>query len=496
MLDKQKQALLAIDDQHKIYLLPRMANRHGLITGATGTGKTVTVQTMAETFSQMGVPVFAADVKGDLSGVAGKGGGNPGVEERVQRFKLIEQGFAFQGFPVQFWDVFGVQGAPLRGSIAELGPLMLSRMLALNDTQSGLLSMLFKIGQDEKLPLVDVKDLQKLLEYAAQNSARLAPNYGNLPASSLGAIQRNLLTLAHDGVELLFGEPSLNLDDLMQAKGDKGVINLLAADRLMASPRVYSTFLLWLLNRLFAILPEVGDQEKPKLVFFFDEAHLLFSDIGRPLLEKVEQTVRMIRSKGVGIYFISQSSADIPDSVLGQLGNRVQHALRAYTPGDQKKLKAAAQSFRVSQKFDIEQAITSLGIGEALVSLLEENGAPAPTARAFVVPPQGQIGPLDEQTRQAMLKSSLVYRYYTKAVDNVSAYELLSEKMRHTANAKEQAAQQKTQEMARRQEERQRETALKQEKRDARQRKNFWSGIAKSTLVPLIRQFLRSLFKK
>ena len=496
MLDNQKRAFIAVNDAREIYLLPKMANRHGLITGATGTGKTVTLQTLAETFSQMGVPVFAADVKGDLSGVAAQSGASGSVEKRVEAYHLADKGFAYQAFPVQFWDVYGEKGAPVRATISDMGPILLSRLLNLNDIQDAVLSVVFKIAQDEKLELLDLKDLRKILEYVAAHAASLAGRYGNISTASLGAIQRGLVAFEQQGAERFFGEPSLNIDDLMQTQGGAGVINILAADKLMNSSRLYSTFLLWLMSALFENLPEVGDVDKPRLVFFFDEAHLLFNEAPKVLLEKVEQVVRLIRSKGVGIFFISQTPMDIPDSVLGQLGNRVQHALRAYTPKDRKVLRAAAQSFRANPAFSTEEAIANLNIGEALISFLDEQGAPQTVERGFILPPQGQIGPLEDSVRQAMLRDSMVYRYYIKEQDRPSAYEELSQKMCNTPSPRQQAAKDKAEEKARQQEERQRQAQEKQQTRQAKQTRNFWSGVAKSTFVPLIRQFLKSLLKK
>ena len=507
MFDTDKQAYIAISGTEPVCLIPRMANRHGLITGATGTGKTVTLQTMAETFSQMGVPVFAADVKGDLSGVAAKGGNKQSVVDRVEKYGLPQKGFEFQAFPVQFWDVFGEQGVPIRASISDMGPLLIARLLGLNDTQTAVLTVVFKIAGDEKLDLIDLKDLQKILEYVGNNSDKYNTGYGNLSTASIGAIQRGLVALEHDGAGQFFGEPSLNIDDLIQTDGTKGVINILASDKLMNSPKVYTTFLLWLMSKLFDVLPEVGDPDKPKLVFFFDEAHLFFTDAPKALLEKMEQVVRLIRSKGVGIYFISQTPSDIPDSVLGQLGNRVQHALRAYTPKDQKALKAAAQSFRANPAFNTETAIAELGVGEALVSFLDEKGAPTPVERAFILPPQGQIGPLDAAARDGMVKSSLLYRHYAELKDRTSAYEILTERLQHADDAKAEEARQKEEakqkalddkEAAKRakEEERIRAAQEKAEAKETKEKTKFWQGVAKSVLVPLVRQTLGSIFKR
>ena len=372
--------------KEEIALLAGMANRHGLIAGATGTGKTVTLRVLAEHFSRIGVPVFLADIKGDLSGLPLPGGENPKVVERVQQLGLED--FAFEGNPVVFWDVFGEQGHPLRTTISEMGPLLLSRILNLNETQSGVLTIAFKIADDNGLLLLDLKDLQAMIQFAGDQADQFTTQYGNISKASVGAIQRGLLTLEQEGGERFFGEPALNIQDLIQTDGaGKGVINILTADRLMQSPKVYATLLLWMLSELFEQLPEVGDPEKPKLVFFFDEAHLLFEDIPKALEDKIEQVVRLIRSKGVGVYFVTQNPLDLPEAVLGQLGNRVQHALRAFTPKDQKAVKAAAETFRVNPPLDVAQAITELKVGEALVSVLDRKGAPTPVERALIFPP-------------------------------------------------------------------------------------------------------------
>lgn len=496
MFDNEKRAFIAKADNLDITLIPRMANRHGLITGATGTGKTVTLQTLAETFSAMGVPVFAADVKGDLSGLAEKGGNRESVVERVKNYHLPERGFNFQAFPVQFWDVFGEMGAPVRATIGEMGPLLLSRLLSLNETQTAVLTVVFKIAGDEGIALIDLKDLRKILEYVADNVDKYTAVYGNISTASAGAIQRGLVALEHDGAASFFGEPALNLDDLLQTEGEKGVINILAADRLMNSPRIYAIFLLWLMTRFFDGLPEVGDMEKPKLVFFFDEAHLLFANAPRVLIERVEQVIRLIRSKGVGIYFISQVPSDIPDSVLGQLGNRIQHALRAYTPKDQKAVKAAAQAFRANPAFDTETVLTQLGTGEVLISLLDEKGAPTPVQRAFILPPQGQVGPLDPQVRRQMVESSLLYRHYAEAKDRESAFEVLTARTQDTLDAKEEAVRKKEEARAEKEAEKERIAREKAEAKEAEKAKRFWGGIARSVLVPLARQALGSLFKR
>ncbi|WP_085535884.1 helicase HerA-like domain-containing protein [Massilibacteroides vaginae] len=495
MFDQDKRAFIAIAESKEVCLLPKMANRHGLITGATGTGKTVTLQTMAETFSQMGVPVFAADIKGDLSGVAKVGGNKESVTKRVDLYGLKEKGFDFQAFPVQFWDVFGEQGVNIRASVTEMGPILISRLLSLNDTQSAVLTLIFKIAKDESLALIDLKDLQKMLEYVGNNNAKFTTNYGNISAASIGAIQRGLLQLEHEGAGAFFGEPGLNLDDFLQTDGSKGVINILAADKLMNSPRVYSTFLLWMLTRLFETLPEVGDMEKPKLVFFFDEAHLLFSDSPKALIEKIEQVVRLIRSKGVGVYFISQNPSDIPDSILGQLGNRVQHALRAYTPKDQKAVKTAAQTFRPNPAFDTETAITELGTGEALTSFLDGKGAPQPVERAFVLPPQSQIGPITAEERSKITTTSLLYRHYSETIDRESAYEILLERLNNIQQEKDAAAQAKADEKTRKEQAKVQKAQEKADAQASKAKKKFWGALATSVLLPVARTAINALIK-
>lgn len=412
----------------EITLEPGMANRHGLIAGATGTGKTVSLRVMAEHFSRLGVPVFMADVKGDLSGIACPGGDHPKVKERVEILGL--QNFQFKGYPVVFWDVFGEQGHPVRTTVSEMGPLLLSRLLNLNDTQSGVLSIIFKIADDYGLLLLDLKDLRAIVQYVGENAVQFRTEYGNISLASTGAIQRSLLRLEEQGGEFLFGEPALNLDDLMQTdEQGSGIINILAAERLMQSPKLYATFLLWLLSELFEQMPEVGDPPKPKLVFFFDEAHLLFDDTPRALLEKIEVVVRLIRSKGVGVYFVTQNPLDLPQTVLGQLGNRVQHALRAFTPRDQKAVRAAAETFRTSGELDVARVITELGVGEALISTLDEKGMPNVVERALVYPPASRIAPLSVEERRRVVERSMVYGYYERMIDRESAYEKLRERL-------------------------------------------------------------------
>ena len=416
--------LIAKAGETDLNLLPRMANRHGLIAGATGTGKTVTLQTLAEHFSRIGVPVFMADVKGDLSGMGFAGGGNAKVDARVKQLGLAD--FSYAASPVMFWDVFGTKGHPVRTTVAELGPLLFSRMLNLNEVQAGVLTAVFRIADDKGWLLLDLKDLRTMLQHASEHAAEYMATYGNISAASVGAVQRSLLQLEHEGADKLFGEPALNLEDFMQtdSKG-RGMINILAADTLYNSPRVYATLLLWLLSELFEQLPEAGDLDKPKLVFFFDEAHLLFNDAPDALLDKIEQVVRLIRSKGVGVYFVSQNPLDIPDVVLGQLGNRVQHALRAFTPRDQKAVKAAAETFRANPGLNVATAITELGVGEALVSFLDEQGRPTPVERALVCPPQSRIGPATDAERNQLIQGSLLYGHYEKSLDRESAYEIL-----------------------------------------------------------------------
>ncbi|NHZ92378.1 DUF853 family protein [Massilia sp. CCM 8733] len=406
-------------------LLPSLVNRHGCITGATGTGKTVTLQVIAEALSGIGVPVFMADVKGDLSGMAKAGAASEKMAKRLGALGVDAPAWA--ACPVTFWDVFGEAGHPVRATISDLGPLLLARMLNLNDTQEGVLQLVFKIADDNGLLLLDTKDLRSMLQHVGDNAADFLTTYGNISAASIGAIQRGLVALEQQGGDRFFGEPMLNIDDLLQTNAQgKGVVNILAADKLMNAPRLYAVFLLWLLSELFENLPEVGDLDKPKLVFFFDEAHLLFSEAPKPLLQKIEQVVRLIRSKGVGVFFITQNPLDIPDTVLGQLGNRVQHALRAYTPRDQKAVKAAAETFRPNPALDTAQVITELELGEALVSFLDEKGRPNVVERAFILPPASQIGPIDTAERQRAMAQSVVAGVYEQAIDRESAHELIA----------------------------------------------------------------------
>ena len=418
--------LVAKKDAKEFFLLCNMANRHGVITGATGTGKTVTLQKIAEGFSNRGVPVFMADIKGDLTGISQPGGTHPKILERLKL--LGYENVNFEGSPLTLWDVFGKQGHPLRATISEMGPLLLGRLLQLNDTQEGVLALAFKIADENGLMLLDLKDLQSLLMFVGENADEFTTQYGNVSKASVGAIQRGLLQIEQQRGASFFGEPAVNLHDFMQTIGGKGVLNILAADDLVNSPKVYSTFLLWILSELFETLPEAGDLEKPKLVFIFDEAHLLFNDAPAALVEKVEQVVRLIRSKGVGVYFVTQSPADIPDKVLAQLGNRVQHALRAYTPHEQEAVKVAAKSFRSNPELDVVKTISELGVGEVLISMLDEKGVPTIVDRAFVVPPVSQIGPVTPQQRAELISSSLVAGQYENVIDRESAFEILSKK--------------------------------------------------------------------
>lgn len=418
--------LVAKKDATEFLLLPNMANRHGVITGATGTGKTVTLQRIAEGFSRLGVPVFMADIKGDLTGISQPGGGNAKVDERNKQLGIENP--TFEGAPVTLWDVFQKQGHPLRSTISEMGPLMLSRLLQLNETQEGVLTIAFKAADENGWLLLDLKDINSLLSWVDDNKDELSKKYGNVSGASVGAIRRGLLQLETQGGDKFFGEPAVKLDDFIQTISGKGVVNLLAADDLINSPKIYSTFLLWILSELFENLPESGDLEKPKFVFFFDEAHLLFNDTPEALIDKIEQVVRLIRSKGVGVYFITQSPADIPDKVLAQLGNRVQHALRAYTPNEQEAVKIAAKSFRTNPELDTTKVITELGVGEVLISMLDTKGTPTIVDRAFVIPPVGHLGPITDSQRQQLLAESLVAGQYEKAVDRESAFEILSQK--------------------------------------------------------------------
>lgn len=472
------------DTSQEIVLHSQFANRHGLIAGATGTGKTVTLKVLAESFSRIGVPVFLADAKGDVSSLAQAGSSSPKFDERLKTLGI--DAIPFAASPVVFWDLFGEQGHPIRSTVSEIGPLLLARMLNLNDTQEGVLSAVFRIADDQGLLLIDFKDLKAMLSYVSEHAAEFKAEYGNLSPASLGAIQRNLLALADQGGDQFFGEPSLNILDFIQTDSEgRGYINLLAADKLMNTPKLYATFLLWMLSELFEQLPEVGDMDKPKLVFFFDEAHLLFDNASAALQEKIEQVVRLIRSKGVGIYFVTQNPLDLPESVLGQLGNRVQHALRAFTPKDQKAVKTAAATFRANPSFDVEQAITELGVGEALISCLDEQGTPQMVERGWVMPPYSAFSPISSETRKNLMAQSIVAGIYEQSVDRDSAYERLQQKVverqqqaESEANAKEQAKQQEA--LAKQQAKEQERLAREQQKeadRAAKQREKLTQDI-------------------
>lgn len=445
---------------NEIHIIPQMSNRHGLIAGATGTGKTVSLQVLAESFCKQGVPVFMTDIKGDLSGISKAGVPNDKIKARIANLGLTD--YTNRSFPVCIFDVFGERGHPLRTTVSEMGPLLLGRMLNLNDTQEGVLNIVFKIADENNLLLLDLKDLSVILEYVGNNREKFITAYGNISAASVGTIQRSLLMLGEQGGDKFFGEPAFDIFDLIQTNSDgMGMVNVLAADKLMQSPRLYSTFLLWILSELFEELPEAGDLEKPKLVFFFDEAHLLFDEAPKVLLDKIEQVVRLIRSKGVGVYFVTQNPLDVPDEVLGQLGNRIQHALRAFTPRDQKAVKAAATTFRSNPEVNVEEVITQLGVGEALVSFLDHKGIPSMVERAFILPPSAQIGPITDDERNALIRKSLIYGVYEREVDRESAFEILTARMDQEAKIKLEA-EEKT---------RQARELIRQEKEAAAQKK-------------------------
>ncbi|MFW2067299.1 helicase HerA-like domain-containing protein [Acinetobacter johnsonii] len=455
--------------QQDVVLHSKFANRHGLIAGATGTGKTVTLKVLAESFSRLGVPVFLADAKGDVSSLAQAGASNPKFDERIKSLGI--DSIPFAASPVVFWDLFAEQGHPIRTTITEIGPLLLARMLNLNDTQEGGLSAVFRIADDQGMLLIDFKDLKAMIGYVSEHAAEFKAEYGNLSPASLGAIQRNLLALADQGGDQFFGEPSLNILDFIQTDSNgHGYINILAADKLMNTPKLYATFLLWMLSELFEQLPEVGDMDKPKLVFFFDEAHLLFDNASAALQEKIEQVVRLIRSKGVGIYFVTQNPLDLPESVLGQLGNRVQHALRAFTPKDQKAVKTAADTFRANPEFKVEQAITELAVGEALISCLDEQGTPQIVERAWVMPPYSSFSPISPEQRQTLISQSIVAGIYEKSLDRESAFELLQnkvvERQQQAVQIEQEKQQAKEQEALAKQQAKEAETLAKQQARE------------------------------
>ena len=448
-------------EDEKICIYPRMANRHGLIAGATGTGKTVTLKVLAESFSDCGVPVFLADVKGDLAGMCQAGEENEIVRKRIDGLELMEEGFRFRAYPTTFWDVYGEGGLPLRATVSEMGPLLLARIMDLNDTQTDILTIIFKIADDEGLLLLDSKDLRSMIRYVSENAKEYGARYGNLSRQSLGAILRSLIALEAEGGEQFFGEPAVNIGDWLCTDCDgRGMIQILDCRELIQNPTMYSTFMLWMLSELFESLPEAGDREKPRMVFFFDEAHLLFDSASKTLLEKIEQVVKLIRSKGVGIYFITQNPKDIPNGVMGQLGNKIQHALHAYTPAEQKGAKAAAQSFRENPAFDTFEVLTQLGIGEALVSVLDEEGIPTIVKRCKILPPQSRMGALDEKVRGWQITDNLLYTRYSQVYDRESAYEILEERV-----TSRQEAERKAEEEAAAERQRQREEAAAEKQR-------------------------------
>lgn len=492
MINKEQTPIIGINEGIKVGFVSKMANRHGLITGATGTGKTVTLQQLTETFSEMGVPVFVTDIKGDFSGISQPGGDKSSVTERVEQYKLNEDGFVYHGYPVCFWDVFGEQGHPIRTTISEIGPLFLERLLSLNEVQGAILSLVFKIADDNGLLLLDLKDLQKMLEFVGNNRKEFTTTYGNISVASIGAIQRSLMRFEQEGMAGFFGEPALDINDFMQVDGGKGVVNILASDRLMHSPRAYTTTVLWLLSHLFETLPEVGDPEKPKLVFFFDEAHLLFRDMNNIFLDKIDQIVRLIRSKGVGVYFVTQNPMDIPERILGQLGNRVQHALRAYTPNDAKAVRVAARTFRPNPEFDTEEAITSLNTGEALVSFLDRKGAPQPVQRVFILPPQSRIGSITEQERSQIMRTSLVYNVYEKEIDRESAFEILTDRMNKESEAEKGLLARKEEEKRFKEEAKLRREAERRARAEERER-NANRSFAEKMLEDMSKQVGRSV---
>lgn len=469
-----------------IHLIGKMANRHGLIAGATGTGKTVTLQVLAETLSQAGVPCFMADMKGDLSGISQVGRLSGFIEKRCGEFGIDPAALKFEGCPVRFYDVYGEQGHPMRTTIASMGSMLLARLLELNDTQTGVLTLAFRIAEDEQLPLIDMQDLRLMLDYVAKNSDRYSTMYGNVSAATIGAIQRALLTLSEQGADKFFGEPAFDIFDLLQTENGRGVMNILAADRLMLQPKLYSTFLLWLLTSIFEKMPEMGDMDLPKMVFFFDEAHMLFKDTSKALTDKIEQIVRLIRSKGIGIYFISQSPSDLPEAILGQCGNRIQHALRAFTPKDQAAVKAAAQTFRPNPAFSTEREILELGTGEALVSLLDEKGAPSMVERAKILFPLSQIGAITEEQRKGINNASKIAGKYDTAINRESAAEKI-------IRQREQALAAEEKEAAEREEAEAKQKVTKQQKPSKKASKSILATVATTAITYFAKTFATQL---
>ena len=495
MFTEDRQFYIAHCYNGPLYLVGKMANRHGLIAGATGTGKTVTLQVLAESFSQAGVPCFMADMKGDLSGISQAGRMSGFIEKRCPEFGIENP--QFQGMPTRFFDVFGEQGHPLRATVSDMGPQLLARLLALNETQTGVLNIVFKIADERGLLLIDMKDLRLMLDYVAKNAKEFTTGYGNISAASVGAIQRALLTLEAEGADQFFGEPAFNVYDFIQTEQGRGVMNVLAADKLMLNPKLYSTFLLWLLSELYTQLPEVGDLELPKLIFFFDEAHMLFKDTSKALVDKIEQVIRLVRSKGVGVYFVTQSPDDIPEAIAGQLGNRILHGLRAYTPKEQKAVRAAAQTFRANPSFNTESAILELGTGEALVSFLDEKGAPCVVERAKILFPLSQIGAISDEQRQTIIRQSRLYGTYDKSFDRESAYEVLVAEQQEA----EKRAQKEAEEEAKRKEKEAKEKEKeKKEKEKSKSRKKSTTRKAvektiNTTATTFGRQLGKSIFR-
>ena len=490
--------------EEQISILPKMANRHGLIAGATGTGKTITLKVLAESFSDAGVPVFLADVKGDLAGMCRPGTDSANMQERIARFGLAQAGFHYQAYPTCFWDIFEEKGLPLRTTVSEMGPTLLSRLLELNATQSDILTIVFKIADDEGLLLIDSKDLRSMLTYVSDNSKTYSAQYGNISKQSANSILRSLVALEEQGADKFFGEPAIDIHDWFRTDtSGKGMINILHSESLINNPMMYSTFMLWMLSELFEVMPEAGDCEKPKMVFFFDEAHLLFDGAPRALIQKIEQVVKLIRSKGIGVYFITQSPGDIPDEVLGQLGNKIQHALHAYTPADQKAVRAAAQSFRVNPEFDTKEVLTELGIGEALISFLQEDGSPAVVKRCAVLPPQSLMGPIGEEERKSEIIGSVLYSRYGTTVDRDSAYEFFQRKSKQDATLAEQqqtlAEQQKQDAKAQKEAEAEAARQAKQEEKEriaeSKAKKRVVGSVAKTAAGTIGRELGNELGK-
>ena len=492
MFTEEKKLYIAHCDNGPLYMVGKMANRHGLIAGATGTGKTVTLQVIAESFSQAGVPCFMADMKGDLSGISQAGKMSGFIEKRCPEFGIENP--QFRGVPTRFFDVFGEQGHPLRATISDMGPQLLSRLLALNETQTGVLNIVFKIADDRGLLLIDMKDLRLMLDYVAKNAKEFTTTYGTITSMSVGAIQRALLALEAEGADQFFGEPAFNVYDFLQTEGGLGVMNVLAADKLMLNPKLYSTFLLWLLSELYTQLPEVGDLELPKLIFFFDEAHMLFKDTSKALVDKIEQVIRLVRSKGVGVYFVTQSPDDIPEAIAGQLGNRVLHGLRAYTPKEQKAVKAAAQTFRTNPSFNTEAAILELGTGEALVSFLDEKGAPCIVERAKILFPLSQIGAITDEQRQTLIRQSRLYGQYEKTFDRESAYELLVEEQKQAEKRAQKEAEEEEKRKAKEAKEKERSKTTSKSKKKSTGQKAIEKTI-NTTATTIGRQLGKSIFR-